>query len=128
MYNKKNFLRNPLDIQLAEKLLYLFFHSLSFYNFEKKKTTSLLEDHFEGISDKHECIDIALRLVTQGEYLKNPAKGGSPTVYYQYVQEINFSSENKKVIEEIQKEFETFLKKNKELPKKFVSTIYFKYH
>jgi len=126
MHTKKNSLRNPLDTQLAEKLLYLFLTSLSF-RIEKKKTTSLLKDHFEGLSNEYECIDITLKLTTQGEYLKYPAEGGCPTVYYQYVKEINFSSENKKAVADIQKKFKAFLEKNKELPKNFVSAIHFNY-
>ncbi len=125
MHTIKNLLRNPLDTQLAEKLIHLFLYSASYHCNKKEKTTSLLEEHFKVWANHEEVVDITLGITTQGEYLKDPQGGGCPTVYYQYVKEINFSSKDKESVKKIQDRFKAFLEKNKELPEKFVPAIYF---
>jgi hypothetical protein len=92
---------------------------------EKLLPTNLSEEKLVWtISPKKKCI-ITFYLVTQEVSVKNPTEFGCPHLFYQYVKEIAFSSTDRKLVGEVQKKFEYFLKENKEIPKRFVSNIHF---
>jgi hypothetical protein len=134
MFTKRNVLTNPLDPRLAEKLISLFMHKPNIFSeivpmpelkTEKLLPTNLSEEKMVWtISPKKKC-NITFYLVTQEVSVENPTELGCPYLFYQYVKEISFSSTDGKLVREIQKKFEYFLKKSKEIPKRFVSHIYF---
>ena len=131
MYITKNFLTNPLDQNLAEKILQLFLKTLEKNEPRKLPIENLSEEKiqvwfFQKKELKNSCI-ITLELVIQGEFIEKPTEGGFPINYYQYVKVIYFSSEDKELLNEIQTKFENFIEENKELPEKLKLGIVFNY-